>query len=207
MNSAKTLGLYLQQHLSWGKHIEHIHKKVGSALGMLRRVRDFLDHDTLVTMYESLILPHLDYGCVVWDGLDKGLSTRVQKLQNRAARIITRSSYDVRSTDILATLGWETLEKRRFNMKKKLMTKIMNGKAPKYLEDLFRPSQSNTALVLRDSENKLAVPQPKTDCFKQPFSYSGALLWNNVTATERKVARFLLFNIGHVFYIGYSHIM
>ena len=180
----------MQQHLSWGKHIEDIHKKVGSALGMLRRVRDFLDHDTLVTMYESLILPHLDYGCVVWDGLDKGLSTRVQKLQNRAARIITRSSYDVRSTDILATLGWETLEKRRSNMKKKLMTKIMNGKAPKYLEDLFRPSQSNTALVLRDSENKLAVPQPKTDCFKQSFSYSGALLWNNVTATERKVARF-----------------
>ena len=70
-------------------------------------------------MYESLILPHLDYGPVVWDGLDKGLSTRVQKLQNRVSKVITRT-YDVTSNDILATSGWETLEKRRYDMKKEI---------------------------------------------------------------------------------------
>ena len=55
-----------------------------------------------------------------------------------------------------------------------MMTKIMNRKAPKYLEDLFRPKQSKSSLVLRDAANKLEIPMPKTDCFKQSISYSGA---------------------------------
>ena len=93
---------------------------------------NLIDFDTLVITYKALIQPHLDYGCV--------------------ARIITRSCYDVRSCDILADLGWETL-------KKSVMTKIMNRKAPKYfIEDLFRPKQSKSSLVLRDAVNKLEIP-------------------------------------------------
>ena len=38
------------------------------------------------------------------------------------------------------------------------MKKIMNGKAPKYLEDLFRPKKVNSQVGLRNSQNKLAVP-------------------------------------------------
>ena len=47
---------------------------------------------TLISIYNALILPHLEYACVVWDGLDKGLAIKLQRPQNRAARIITRSS-------------------------------------------------------------------------------------------------------------------
>ena len=38
-----------------------------------------------------------DYCDVVWGNLDQGLATKLQKLQNRAARIITFQGYDVRS--------------------------------------------------------------------------------------------------------------
>ena len=51
-----------------------------------------LDVLTLINIYNALILPHLDYASVVWDGLDKGLAIKLQRLQNRAIRIITRSS-------------------------------------------------------------------------------------------------------------------
>ena len=47
------------------------------------------------------------------------------------------------------------------------MNKIMNGKAPTYLEDLFRPKVTINQIELRDSINKLAVSLPKTDCYKQ----------------------------------------
>ena len=98
------LGLQLEQSLSWTKHIEHIYKKVATALGLLKRVRDFVDRDTLVSIYNALILPHLEHACVVWDGLDKGLAIKLQRLQNRAARI-TISSWEIRSCDILSELG------------------------------------------------------------------------------------------------------
>ena len=70
-----------------------------------------------------------------------------------------------------------------------MMTKIMNGKAPNYLEDLFKPKQLKTTLLLCDSDNKLEIPLPTTDCYKQSFSYSGAVLWNNLSTSERKAAR------------------
>ena len=41
----------------------------------------------------------------------------------------------------------------------------MNAKAPKYLEDLLKPKQSKTSLVLSDADNKLEIPLPTTDCY------------------------------------------
>ena len=70
------------------------------------------------------------------------------------------------------------------------MKKIMNGKVPKYLEDLFRPKEVNSQVDLRNSQNKLAVPLPRTDCYKQSFSYSGSILWNTLGSSERMLASF-----------------
>jgi hypothetical protein len=57
-------------------------------------------------VYNSLIQPHFDYCCEVWDALGKSLRERLQKLQNRAARLTGQS--------ILAcnALGWISLDER-----------------------------------------------------------------------------------------------
>ena len=70
------------------------------------------------------------------------------------------------------------------------MNKIMNDKAPTYLEDLFRSKETGNQIELRDSINKLAVPLPKTDCYKQSISYSGSILWNNLATSERIAGNF-----------------
>ena len=41
-------------------------------------------------------------------------------------------------------------------------------------------------LELRDSENKLNVPLPRTNYYKNSFSYSGAILWNSLPCNLRK---------------------
>ena len=189
VKSVKSLGVYINENLSWSKHIEYIYKKVGPLLGLLRRIRNFVDIDTLITIYKALVQPHLDYCCIVWDGLDKGLALKVQRLQS-AARIITRSNWEVRSSDILASLNWESLEQRRFFLKKKFLIKTLNGKTPKYIQNFFKRKERTTSIELRDDENKLAVPFPKTDCFKQSFTYSGAILWNNLPNHERNAKFF-----------------
>ena len=50
--------------------------------------------------------------------------------QNRAARVITGSTYDIRSINVLNHLGWETLEQKRNYTKSMLMYKIINDYLP-----------------------------------------------------------------------------
>ena len=63
--------------------------------------------------YKSLILPDFDYCSAVWGCIGSGLTQKLQKQQNRAARImITGSSYDTRSAQILSDLDWPNLAQR-----------------------------------------------------------------------------------------------
>ena len=55
----------------------------------------------------------ISYSASVWGNLDHGLvTTKLQKLQNRAARIITFQCYDVRSAEIRKQVDWEELASR-----------------------------------------------------------------------------------------------
>ena len=56
----------------------------------------------------------------------------LQTLQNRAARVVTSSSYDRRSVEILDELGWDNLEKRRTRQLATIVYKFNNHIAPDY---------------------------------------------------------------------------
>lgn len=63
---------------------------------------------------------------------NRGQADKLQKLQNRAARILTFSNYDVRSSVLLDELGWERLEYIRFKQLAVTMHKIHNNLSPSY---------------------------------------------------------------------------
>ena len=178
VHSSKSVGVYIDERLSWDAHIDYISKRVSSAIGGLRQVRTLVPFDTALTIYNSLIQPIFDYCDVVWDNLSSTSAQRLQKLQNRAARVITQQGYDVRSNDLRKELGWDTLEQRRYKHKAIMMHKTLNSLAPKYLEELFKPSHSSSNYHLR--KVSLALPMPRTEFLKKSFKYSGAKLWNNL---------------------------
>ena len=172
----KSQGLLIDEHLSWAKHIEEISKKISSAIGALKRVRPFISESTALQIYQALILPRFDYCSPVWDELSVTLSDKLQKLQNKAARVITRSSYDTSASILLNRLNWDNLSTRRKKLKATLMFKIIKGPSPAYLHDLF--SIRSTTYNLRDSEIKLNLPKPRTNYCKRALGYSGALFNN-----------------------------
>ena len=67
----------------------------------------------IVTMYNSLVLPYFDYCSAVWGNCRKGLSDKLQKLQNRAARVVTFSKCSRQSYELLDELMWDNLGIRR----------------------------------------------------------------------------------------------
>ena len=120
------LGVLLDEKLKWDKHIDKILKKVGSGIAMLRRAKKFIPTSSLQMIYNALIQPYFDYCSPLWDICGKHLLDKLQKFQNRAARIIAGLSYEINSADVLESLGWETLESRRQRMKSVFLYKIIN---------------------------------------------------------------------------------
>ena len=55
----------------------------------MKQVRPFVPREMLISIYISLFLPLFDYCDVVWESLNKGLSDRIDRFQNRGIRIIT----------------------------------------------------------------------------------------------------------------------
>ena len=185
VNETETLGMTIDQHLTWSKHVEEKSKKISSAIGALKRIRPFITIDVASKIYKAIIQPHLDYCSTVWDGLGVTLLDKIQKLQNRAARIITQSSYYTSASSLLEELGWDNVLTRWKKQKAILMFKTLNNRAPEYLRNLF--IDRNTHYDLRNAGGKLNLPRPRTDYLKRSFSYSGAQLWNNLPESIRTI--------------------
>ena len=60
VKEAKSLGVIIDEHLSWSNHIDALSKKISSAIDALKRIRPFTSEHTALQMYPALILPHFD---------------------------------------------------------------------------------------------------------------------------------------------------
>ena len=69
-------------------------KKIASGIGATKRIRHFVPQATLHLIYQAIIQPHFDYCNAVWGNCGITLQNKVQKLQKRAARVLTYSNYD-----------------------------------------------------------------------------------------------------------------
>ena len=88
------------------------------------------------------------------------------------------ASYDSNLDDLFRALGWRRLYYQRLEQKSILMYKTLHGMTPDYLGSRFVCRDSAEAYRLRNTENELVLPQPRTDYLKRSFLYSGAILLN-----------------------------
>ena len=136
--SIKLLGVHIAEMLTWDHQIKHISSKDSNGLRMLYLVRRLTDNqETLMTIYYSLVQPYFDYCDVVWSDCSKIRAEKLQKLQNRAARIITRADYSIRSSAVLNSLEWSNLEEREKRHLLITMFKVFNSNCPTYLQEYF----------------------------------------------------------------------
>ena len=143
-------------------------------------------------IYNALVQPHFDFCSIVWGNCSKTLSERLQKLQNRAARILTSSSYDADALYLLQQLACKDLITQRQIQEALMVFKALNDLAPDHLSSMFT-NCSTSGYVLRDSTNKLNVPLPRNNYLKRSVSYRGATLWNSLPGNlwqEKSLNRF-----------------
>ena len=73
----KFLGVFLDQHLSFKSHIDYVTVKMSRAIGMLNRLKYFIPNNVLLTIYNALVLPHINYAITAWGSASP---TELQKI-------------------------------------------------------------------------------------------------------------------------------
>ena len=93
VTSVKSLGIFIDENLRWQTHIDKLSKKIASGIGAIKSNRGVAPLPALHCVYNVLIQSQFDYCNVAWDNCRKTLFDRLQKLQNRAARVLTFPRY------------------------------------------------------------------------------------------------------------------
>ena len=69
VNSFKYLDVTIDANLKRKDHINTVNRKMCNSLGILRRIKPFVPKSSLITIYNTMFLPHLDYGIIIWSNL------------------------------------------------------------------------------------------------------------------------------------------
>lgn len=179
VHHVKYLGVLVDEKLNWNLHIDNMLKKIGQMVGFLGRLRRFLSESVLKLIYSSLILPYFDYGDVIYSAAFRKYTDRLQKLQNRAGRIILKIKPEshVSVLEMHNALNWQLLDKRRNHHSLVLMYKIMNNLTPEYLRNEF---ELRTHSYPSRIGAQIKLPKPRTNYLKRSFKYRNAKAYNTL---------------------------
>ena len=128
--------------------------------------------------YKGMVRPVLEYGSSVWETHTDKLQEELGKVQNRAARFVTRNYvYETGSmTGILGKLKWESLQKRRKDNRLILLYKGLKGKARIPTDDLIPKTRRGR------NQHSLAfqIPSASKDVYKNSFFPETIRDWNDL---------------------------
>ena len=127
--------------------------------------RHLVPYANLHSIYQALVQPHFNYCNIGWGNCGVTLQEKLQKLQNRAARVLTYSYYDAHVNNLFELLRWKSLVSQRQLERATMVFKSLEGLAPEYL--CSKIVHRDSGYCLRDSVNKVNVPQPRTNYYKK----------------------------------------
>lgn len=182
----KYLGIKFDSKLSWSAHTEYLCTQVSKRIGVIRRIKYFLPHQTVVLLSNSLVMPHFDYGCIVWSNFNLELHKRLQVLHNQLARTILSADIRTSINDLMNSLNWVKLHDRWENHLLLLVFKCLKNISPSYLSHQLNFVHSSHTYSTRNSTtNCLTVPKCNTNSGLRMFHVRAANTWNNVSPEIR----------------------
>ena len=143
-------------------------------MGILKRSSKLLPRQSLVTISNTLLLPYFDYCAIVWGTTTATNINRLQRLQNRAMRIILQCHPRTHVSDMLKELKWLSVKQRIMLLQCTWMWKAMNGLVPENLASEF--CKTHNRKTRSSTNNKLQVEI----CNHRSFRYAGTRAWNSI---------------------------
>ena len=178
VTKTKFLGVIIDNTLTWKEHISYICCKVVKGIGIISKVRKYLNKNTLLYLYYSFIYPYLTYCNQVWGLSCQSYMNALVKLQKIVIRIIS-GVHPITHTDPLFTklklLKCDEINKYLVG---RLMSRIYNEDITLFGSMFIKNVQvHNYDTRQRDHYHVLGF---KSRLGKTNFRCNGVIVWNNI---------------------------
>ena len=87
-DNIKYLGVIIDCHLNWKHHILNVSKKISRSIGVMYRIRKYVNINILKSLYYSLIYSHIVYAIQIWGSASNTELEKILILQKKAMRMM-----------------------------------------------------------------------------------------------------------------------
>ena len=190
--SARNPGVIFDKNFKFRSHISAICSSCIYHIRDLRRIRHHLDLDSAKLLANALVSSHLDYCNSVLSVIAETDLTKLQRVLNSLARVVTKSPPFTRSVPVLRSLHWLPV-KYRVHFKICLLTyKALHEEQPVYLRSLIAISPPSRSLR-SNRRITLSIPRIKINTGARAFSSCAPSLWNNLSLSVRSATSVVTF--------------
>ena len=149
----KFLGVLIDENLSWKPHIHKISCLISRNIGILYKLKHIFPRHILLSLYNSLILPHLNYCSIVWASTYPTYVNQLFILQKRAIRFIANKNFRDHTFSLFHDLGILSV----FDIYKYqlgiFMYRLNNNLIPSNLKKIFTKTKDIHSYNTRSKDN------------------------------------------------------
>ena len=183
--STRFLGVTIHEHLTWKPHMESLLKKIRINLGIMRKVKPYLNSKSLQLLYYSMIQSHFQYCISSWCFNNKTLVYRLQKTVNKAIQLAFNPKNDnlnavMRKHNILSIEQTAQLEIVKF------MHNYIHNLLPSAFNNFYQRNLLSCSTDRSRSKAKIFPQFCRIKLTQQSFKYKGPVQWNKLPATLRE---------------------
>ena len=169
------LGIVLDKHLNWNEHLGSVRKKISKISGVICRLKHFLPQNILLTLYNSLVLPHLNYGILIWGHK----AQKLMNIQKKLVRIITNSRYNSHTDPLFKRLNILKANHLCALHELNFCYKMQHNLLPFYFVNSFFTRHNDTHRYNTRNARNFQLPQVKHEFAKYCIRYRLPMLYNN----------------------------
>ena len=109
----KVLGMKMDSNLTWRQHVSQVKSRTTNAIRNIARTNTILPMSSRVLLTNALVVPHYNYGDILYDGCSADARMALERNQGYAAKAILGKHKHSSTTSALKELHWLPLHQRR----------------------------------------------------------------------------------------------
>jgi len=180
------LDVVCDSNMTMKQQVAYICRSGYAQLRSIGHIKRYLSNDAIKSLVHGLVMLRLDYCNALIHGLPDTMISKLQRVQNTAASIMTRTARHNHITPVLKILHWLQV-KYRAQFKLLVHThKALHDRSTVYLRDMLQMYTPGRTLRSQNTQ-LLVVPKMRTTSYgNRCFTYAAPSLYNALPADIRK---------------------